>query len=323
MLGVILAAGKGTRLGALTSTRSKAMMPILGKPVVERVMDTLIANGVSDFVVVYGLGDDEIAHHFGGRPGVRLLAQPERKGMAHALACTAPLIDTDFILTACDNLVAADQVGRMLETWQSLPGLNAVLALMPVEPDRVSSTGIVAMDGPWVTRIVEKPRPEKAPSTISSLPLYLFSRQFLDYLPEISPSPRGEYELQDAIQMLIEREGGVRGVTIPQRMTLTTPADLLAINRQYLAHAQRPMQLTAHIAGTNTQFHSPLRIERGTIIGNGCTIGPNVYLERDCRVGNGVTIRNAVILRGAVVPDGTTIEEQVIGQETTVPGQIL
>ena len=76
----------------------------------------------------------------------------------------------------------------------------------------VMETGIVELDGEWVVRIVEKPTPEEAPSNVSSLPMYCFGQTLLGYLPEIELSPRGEYELQDAIQMLIEREGRVRGV---------------------------------------------------------------------------------------------------------------
>jgi NDP-sugar pyrophosphorylase family protein len=168
------------------------------------------------------------------------------------------------------------------------------------------------MDGPWVTRIVEKPPPGEAPSKISSLPLYLFPSCLLDYLAEVRLSPRGEYELQDAIQMLIEREGRVCGVTTQHRLTLTSPADLLTINRHYLvAGGDRP-QLAPHSVGPNTRLITPLRIESGTVIGGDCTIGPNVYVEPDCRIGDGVTLENVVVLRGSAVPDGAAIENQVV-----------
>jgi NDP-sugar pyrophosphorylase family protein len=183
---------------------------------------------------------------------------------------------------------------------------------MPVKRERISSTGIVAMDGPWITRIVEKPTPEEAPSNISSLPLYLFSPRILDYLPEVSPSPRGEYELQDAIQMLINRDGRVGGVTVERRLTLTNAADLLVLNQEYLTHGDGRPQLEPHTVGPGTQLITPLYIERGVVIGTGCIIGPNVYIERDCRIGDRVTIHDAVLLRGASVGDGETLTDQVI-----------
>jgi NDP-sugar pyrophosphorylase family protein len=315
MQGIILAAGKGSRLQPITLKRSKAMVPILGKPVVERVMEDLAANGVDDFILVVSPDDRYITRYFRreSRIGadVRFVYQPERLGMANALQSAVPLITDDFILSACDNLISAEHVGRMMDAWRTSPRPNAVLTLMPIEK-QLGSEGFVEMDGLWVTRIVEKPRPEEVPSNISSLPLYCFSRRILDYLPEVSLSPRGEYELQDAIQMLIERDGRVCGVVADQRLTLTSPADLLALNRHYLTNGDNRPQLAPYTVGPNTQLITPLRIEEGTVIGANCTIGPNVYIEPDCRIGEGVTIRNAVILRESVVPDGETIEDWVV-----------
>ncbi len=316
MQGVILAAGKGSRLHPITLSRSKAMLPILGKPIVERVMEVLLANGVNDFILVVSPEDRDITHYFRRESTleaeVRFVYQTERLGMAKALQCAAPLITEDFVLSACDNLVTTADVGRLMASWQTEPQPNALLTLMPVTRERISTTGIVAMDGPWITRIVEKPTPEEAPSNISSLPLYVFSPRLLAYLPEVAPSPRGEYELQDAIQMLIRRDGRVGGVMVERRLTLTNAADLLALNREYLMHGDGRPQLEPHTVGPATQLITPLYIEQDTVIGRGCVIGPNVYIERDCHIGDRVTLRDAVVLRGATVPDGATIVDQVI-----------
>jgi bifunctional UDP-N-acetylglucosamine pyrophosphorylase/glucosamine-1-phosphate N-acetyltransferase len=316
MQGVILAAGMGSRLQPITLTRSKAMLPILGKPIVLRVMEDLHANGVDDFVLVVSTQDRYITRYFSHRSrldaDVRFVYQPERLGMANALSCAAPLLTDDFVLSACDNLISKEHVGRIMALWHTSPQPNAVLTLMPVEPERLGSVGIVEMDGPWVTRIVEKPPPEDAPSNISSLPLYCFSKRILDYLPEVPLSPRGEYELQTAIQILIQREGRVRGLMVQDRLTLTSPADLLSINQHYLVNGNDRPQLAPHTVGPGTQLITPLRIEGGTVIGANCTIGPNAYIERDCRIGEGVVIRNAVVLRESTIEDGATIEHQVM-----------
>jgi UDP-N-acetylglucosamine diphosphorylase / glucose-1-phosphate thymidylyltransferase / UDP-N-acetylgalactosamine diphosphorylase / glucosamine-1-phosphate N-acetyltransferase / galactosamine-1-phosphate N-acetyltransferase len=314
--GVILAAGHGSRLQPITLTRSKAMVPILGKPIVERVMEDLRANGVDDFVLVVGTDDRYISRYFRHESAisadVRFVYQPERLGMANALQCAAPLISDDFIVSACDNLISTQYVADMMAAWRSEPKPNAILTLMPVEPDRLGSVGIVELDGPWVTRIVEKPPPEEAPSNISSLPLYCFNQRILDYLDDVPLSPRGEYELQDAIQMVIEHHGRVRGLVVDRRLTLTSPADLLSINRHYLLNGRDKPQLAPFTVGPNTQLVTPLRIEAGTVIGCDCTIGPNVYVERDCRIGDGAVIRNAVLLRESSVPAGAHVEDQVV-----------
>ena len=161
-------------------------------------------------------------------------------------------------------------------------------------------------------RIVEKPTPEEAPSNVSSLPLYCFGQTLLAYLPEIKPSARGEYELQDAIQMLIEHGGMVCGVTAPGRLTLTSPADLLRINRHFLVEGGGEVRVPAHAIGEGTRLVPPLYIESGSQIGAGCTIGPQVVIERDCRIGDEVSLQKAVLLRGVSIPAGSKILNQVV-----------
>ncbi|MGC9399821.1 MAG: sugar phosphate nucleotidyltransferase [Anaerolineae bacterium] len=321
MQGVILAAGKGSRLHPITVNRSKAMLPILGQPIVARVMENLWTNGVEDFVLVVSPEDREITRYFQREtaPGadVRFVYQTERLGMADALRQAVPLIEGDFVLSACDNLVSAEHIRRMLAAWRSEPRPNAVLTLMPVEPERLGSVGIVEREGHRITRIVEKPRPEDAPSDIASLPLYIFSRRILDYLPEVELSPRGEYELQDAIQLLIERDDRVTGVMAESRLTLTNAADLLALNRHYLTHGDGRPQLAPDSVGPATHLITPLRIEAGTVIGAHCVIGPNVYVEQDCRIGDAVTLKNVVVLRGTTISSGAHIEDEVVADTLT------
>ncbi len=315
MQGVILAAGRGSRLHPLTLARSKAMLPVLGQPIVARVVDLLAEQGIADFVLVISPEDRDIERYFRQATppevDVRFVYQPERRGMADALRYAAPLITGDFVLSACDNLVTPADVARLLDFWQRERPAG-LLTVMPVEPARLGSVGIVELEGPWVQRIVEKPAPEDAPSRICSLPLYIFTAQLLDYLPQLAPSPRGEYELQDAIQLLIAATGRVGSVEIARRLTLTSAADLLALNREYLLHGSEQPQLAPQTVGPDTRLITPLRIEPGTVIGAGCTIGPNVYIERDCAIGAGVTLRDAVVLRGAELPANSTYTGQVV-----------
>jgi NDP-sugar pyrophosphorylase family protein len=316
MQGVILAAGKGTRLRPITATRTKAMVPIAGKPIVERVMDHLVSGGINDLILIISPDDDPIRHYFERESRiearVRFAPQAERLGMAHAVACAAPLVDGPFMLSACDSLISAGHVNRMVAAWHGQPQPNGLLSLLPVEPERLGAVGIVEMDGPWVTRIIEKPPPEEAPSNISSLPLYCFAQRIIDYLPEVPLSPRGEYELQDAIQMLIERDGHVGGVMARKRLTLTRPTDLLALNRHYLATEGGRVEAAPGEMGPGSQLIAPVHIERGAIIGRDCVLGPNVYVETGSHVGDGARLKNAAILRGAKVPSGAHIQDDII-----------
>jgi UDP-N-acetylglucosamine diphosphorylase / glucose-1-phosphate thymidylyltransferase / UDP-N-acetylgalactosamine diphosphorylase / glucosamine-1-phosphate N-acetyltransferase / galactosamine-1-phosphate N-acetyltransferase len=316
MQAVILAAGKGSRLHPITTSRSKAMLPILGRPIVERVMLDLETNGIHDFILVVSKDDRYISRYFRHdsdiQSDVRFVYQPERLGMANALSYAAPLIEEDFILSACDNLVPESHINELIEKWNQDKQLNGILTLMHVNPDQIPSSGIVEFENNWIKRIVEKPKIDDAPSDIASLPLYVFRKWFIDLLPYVPLSKRGEYELQDAIQMLIEQKGFVFGINVSSRLTLTKPTDLLNINRHYLITGNNRPQLQPQTVGANTRLITPLHIERDVIIGDNCTIGPNVYIERECQIGANSVIRNAILLRETQVKEGSFLEDAVI-----------
>ncbi len=183
---------------------------------------------------------------------------------------------------------------------------------MKVELEQVVTTAVVTMERPWVTGIVEKPAVEEAPSQIASLLLYCIKKKFLDYLPEAVLSQRGEYELQDAIQMLIEIDGKVHGLMIVSRLTLTNPADFLKINRHFFYSGYEDTKLQPKSVGENTRLIPPLMIERGTVIGANCTIGPNVYIERDSQIGAGARIHDALLFQETTIPAGAVINNRIV-----------
>lgn len=312
---VILAAGRGQRLRPLTQARSKAMMPIAGKPMVERVLDTLTANGVSDFVLVVGPDDPSIVDHFARHPyyrsRIRWAEQAERKGMAHALLQARPHLHGDFILSACDNLVPEAHIAGLLHQFEAYTEARAVLSLMRISREQAAAGGSVALRGNRVTRIIEKPQPHEVLSDIASLPLYVFDTRVLDFLPRVPLSPRGEYELQDAIQLMIDEGDAVTGVLTDQRLTVTNTQDLLAINLRYLA-AQADRLVHSPIDAA-TRLIDPILIEADAQIGAECELGPTVFVERGASIGRGAQLREAVVLRGAVVPAGARVVRQIVG----------
>jgi glucose-1-phosphate thymidylyltransferase len=311
MQGVLLAAGKGTRLQPLTLARTKAMAPVAGRPLAAWVADLLVVQGIDELIVVVSPSDEEVQPYFAAQAKlgvpVRFVNQEERKGMAHALSLAAPFLTGDFILSACDNLVPASHVSEMVDVFRSHHA-PAVLSLMPIDIVQASKTGVVVWDAPFVRRIVEKPKPEEAPSNISSLPLYLFSPQILDLLPLVQPSARGEYELQDAIQLLIERTGEVRGVLTAEREQVTNAADLLALNLHYLDAMVGEVRCESPLP-SDVQVVAPVVIEAGVEIAPGATIGPRVYIERGAQIGPGARLADTLVLRRAEVKAG----QQLVG----------
>ena len=313
---IILAAGKGTRLAPITNTRSKGMLPILGKPFLERIIRGMLSSGLRNFILVVNPEDHEIREYFQKEFSldvqIQFIDQDRQLGTAHALRLAAPHITGDFFLSACDSLVPEGEMNLLVSTWSRYPGSQGLLSLERIPQKDADKTGIVTLEGDKVSGIVEKPLPAEAPSNISSTPLYAFSSRILDYLSQLPISPRGEYELQGAIQMMIDEGQTVNGIFLKNRLTLTTAEDLLAINLDYLyAQAQRDRVVTKNI-GSHTNLVEPVFIEEGVEVGSNCQIGPGVYIEKNVRIGDDVQLENVVVLRNTTIATNTRLKDRVI-----------
>ena len=313
MQAVMLAAGMGTRLRPVTEHRSKAMVPVLGRPLVERALMPFVENGVRDIVFVISAEDAEINRHFTENSSLdidaRFVIQEERLGMAHALGLAAPLLRGQFVVSACDSLVDRSHVRQLLNAAESA---DIVLSLLDVEPEVVSRSAAVDLDGDIVRRIVEKPTLDEAPSHTVSLSHYIFGPRLMDLLPRVEVSARGEYEIQDAIQGLIDGGGRVVGVRAAERRQVSTPGDLLGLTRHLLSTEARASGSEMARSGPDTTFVEPLRVENTVEIGEVCEVGPEVYLESGCRIGDGAVVRRSIVLRSGRVAAGATIEDQVV-----------
>ena len=313
MQAVILAAGMGTRLRPVTADRSKAMVPVLGRPLVERALLPFFENGVRDFVFVISPDDTEITRHFTERTSLditaRFVVQEERLGTAHALGIAAPFLRGRFAVSACDSLVDASHVRALLGEGD---GPDAVLSLLDVEPELVTRSAAVSFDGRTVRRIVEKPTRENAPSFTVSLPHYVFSPRLLDLLPRLEASSRGEYEIPDAIQGLIDAGSEVVGVRTKERLQVSSPEDLLKLTRQMFSGDSDSQPSDSTHVGQGHTFVEPLLVERGVVLGGGCEIGPEVFLESGCHIGHGAVVRRSIVLRGGRVARGETVEDMVV-----------
>lgn len=323
MLAVLLAAGKGTRLHPLTHHRSKAMMPIAGKPMIERVLEMLRRGGASHFIVVAHPDHRPLIKHLRQPPWaerVRLTYQEQRLGTAHAVEQAAPLIrDADvsaFLLASSDNLFPEGYAAALAER-QRRANSDATLTLMWVPRDEAPATALVRLQDGRVTDIIEKPhleavpRYERAHEALGAPSLYALSTRVLDYLRKVPVSPRGEREFTDALRLLIDDGGDVSGQIVSARMTLTRPRDLLSINRHFLRHNPAYAAVEADLPADVT-VTPPVRIEAGAEIGEGCRIGPEVYLEDRCRIAPRAVVRRTVVLRTGAVDSGAVIEDAVV-----------
>lgn len=126
-------------------------------------------------------------------------------------------------------------------------------------------------------------------------------------------SPRLEYELQDAIQNMIDQNADIQGFPISQRLSLTTPEDLLLINRDFLSRERPPyLNIQSNSIGVKTRFIPPVHIETGVTIGSNCIIGPEVYIEEGTSIGDRVTAEKSIVLEGAELPDNVKISDTIV-----------
>lgn len=318
MLGVILAAGRGTRMRGLTADRPKAMLPVVGKPIIARVADQLQEAGVSGVLIVVAGDDRHIRPYFEAHPpqgiSLRFAVQQQAGGMAHALLQAAPYIDQPFILTACDSLYPDGYYSQLVQAHQA-DDCPATLALMKVPPEVVVRAGIADIADGRVVRVVEKPTLEEAPSDIASLALYVFDPALLGYLGQVEKSSRGELELQDAIQLMIDEVGSLTGILTPWRLEMTAPPDLLEVNLRALRANPSLAVLPPDCA---CQITPPVYIEPGVFVPNDAILGPNVYLEAGAQLGRGVTLHNCIVLHDGFVGDGQTIDSVLVSAATEI-----
>lgn len=224
MIGVVPAAGKGTRLRPLTTDTPKGLVTVGERPLLAHVFDTLRDSGVSELIVVVGYRAGEIIDHFGESVGscpITYVHQRERRGLGHAIHQTAPHIDEPFVVLNGDNVVAGD-LSRPITRFKQ----NDADAVVAVEanPAAAGNTGVVTVSDESVTRITE--RPDDPQSNLVTTGCYVLGPAIFDALSLLSPSDRGEYELSEAVGVLVRAGATVGAVELEsKRVNVNTPAD--------------------------------------------------------------------------------------------------
>ncbi|OFX13966.1 MAG: hypothetical protein A2Z18_05750 [Armatimonadetes bacterium RBG_16_58_9] len=207
MKAVILAAGKGTRMGDLTRNTPKPLIEIAGKPMIEHVIGYIVESGVSEFVLTTRYLSDKVRGCLGdgARLGARIqyVEQSGRYGTGAALLEARDIVGYDpVMMTFADIMTPAANYAGALATFREKGGV-AVTTLNWV--DDPSRGGAVEIDEDGrVCGIVEKPPKGQAPSNWNSAGIFVFEPIIFQYLEAIKPSPRGEYELPDAMNAMID-----------------------------------------------------------------------------------------------------------------------
>lgn len=306
MKGVILAGGRGTRLRPITHTGPKQMIPVANKPVLQHGLETLREADIHEVGIVLGnKGREEIVDFVGNgsRFGldVTYILQGDPRGLAHAVGCVEEFVDgSDFLVYLGDNLLESS-VAPLVDRFER--GDHAAgIALCEVE--NPSEYGIADVDEEGnIVRLVEKPT--DPPSNLAIIGLYAFSSTIFEMFPELESSDRGEFEITDAIQALLDAGHTVGHVVIDGWWKdAGYPHDILAANRFELDRMDASIDGTvapgASVSGP-VELHRSARVNSGADVVGPVSIGPNTVVGAEATVGPYTSIgEGSVIERGRV-----------------------
>jgi glucose-1-phosphate thymidylyltransferase len=330
MKGLILSGGRGTRLRPITFTSAKQLVPVANKPILFYGIEALAASGIRDIGIVVGETGQEIREAVGdgSRFGVSVtyIQQEAPLGLAHAVLVSEPFLGTDtFCMYLGDNLIR-EKLSPLVERFkQDKPNGQILLARVP-DP---AQFGVAELRDGKVVRLVEKPR--VPPSDLALVGVYMFDATVFQAVRAITPSARGELEITDAIQWLIDRGRLVRPHVIDGWWKDTGKLeDMLEANRIILD------TLLPRTEGRveNSEIHGRVVVEpdariigstvRGpAIIGRGARI-EHAYIGPFTSIGDGVSVRgseveHSILLEGSSVVDiGGRIESSLIGRNVSI-----
>jgi glucose-1-phosphate thymidylyltransferase len=327
--GLILSGGAGTRLRPITHTSAKQLVPVANKPVLFYGIEALVDAGVKEIgIIIAPETGDEIraAAGDGSKFGAEItyIVQDEPAGLAHAVLTAEEFIGgSPFVMYLGDNLLADGLRGLVATFRESEP--DALILLTPVSDP--SSYGVAELDGERVVRLVEKPK--DPPSNLALVGVYLFGSSIFDAARALEPSWRGELEITEAIQSLIEDGHKVRSEVVSGWWKDTGQlADMLEANRLVLE------EIEPRIEGEvdeGSRVEGRVVVEAGAVLSRSVVRGPAVigagariedaYVGPYTSIGEEVRIcrseiEHSIVLSGSVVEDlGTRMEASLLGRE--------
>ncbi len=330
MRGLILAGGRGTRLRPITFTSAKQLVPIANKPILFYGLEALAASGLDEIGIVVGDTQQEIREAVGdGRQwGVRVTYIPQSAplGLAHAVLTAEEYLGREpFVMYLGDNLIREPLAPLVARFRADAPNAQILLAKVP----NPQEFGVAELHGGRVVRLVEKPT--APPSDLALVGIYMFDAHVFDAARAIRPSGRGELEITDAIQWLIDTGRTVRPHIIEGWWKDTGKLeDILEANRIILDAL--PGRLDGVIEDSEilgkviveAEARVVRSVVRGPAIVGRRAVIENAYVGPFTSVGDGVTIRaseveHSIVLEGSTITDvGGRIEDSLIGRNVRV-----
>lgn len=332
MKGLILAGGKGTRLRPITFSMAKQLVPVANKPVLFYGLEALAEAGIREVGIIVGDTAKEIEQAVGdgARWGLEItyIPQPEPLGLAHAVLTAEPYLGTTpFLMYLGDNLLTGG-VKTLVEAFETRRP-NALILL--AEVSNPQEFGVAQLEGERVVKLIEKPK--EPPSNLALVGVYLFDSHIFEAARAIKPSWRGELEITDAIQYLIDQGYTVEWQKITGWWKDTGNLEsLLEANRLVLEELSPRMQGTLE----DTQVFGRVSVGAGSVLRRCVVRGPAIigadcmleecYIGPFTAIGDGVRMRAceiefSIVLEGSQIDSvEPRIEASLLGKNTVVRG---
>jgi glucose-1-phosphate thymidylyltransferase len=335
--GLILSGGKGTRLRPITHTSAKQLVPVANKPVLFYGIEAMVEAGIEEIGIIIApeTGPEiEAAAGDGSRFGARIvyIVQDEPLGLAHAVLTAEPFLGSSpFVMYLGDNLLQGGIADLVAAFREHAP--DALILLTPVpDPENYGVAELAdAQPGELgaIVRLIEKP---SEPATdLALVGVYMFTASVHDAARAIEPSPRGELEITDAIQHLVD--GGMRVEPHVVRGWWKDTGrleDMLEANRLILDNLQARVagELIDSRVDGRVVIEAGARLERTTVRGpaivgadarlSDCYVGPYTAIGEGCTIAS-AEVEHSILLAGCTVSDlDGRMESSLLGRNVTV-----
>ena len=330
MRALVLSGGEGSRLRPLTHTSAKQLIPVAGTPILFYALEAIRDAGITEVGIVVGATGDEVraAVGDGSRWGLSAtyIRQPKPLGLAHAVLTASDFVRGEPFLMYLGDNVLLEGVARFVEEFErARPDAQIFLARVH-EPERF---GVAVLNGERVVRLIEKPK--RFVSDLALVGVYLFDDSILEAVATLRPSWRGEYEITEAIQWLVDNGRTVRAEMVEGWWKDTgKPDDLLEANRMMLSvcvnRIEGEVDAASRVEGVvvigsgakviRSELIGPVVIGPGAVIEDS-VIGPNVSIEHDSRIEHS-SIDDSIVMEGGQIAGVHRLSGSILGRSVEV-----
>lgn len=302
---VILAAGEGRRLKPFTETMPKVMIPIVNKPIVDHVIDSVFRSGIKDIILVVGYKKEIVIDYFRENENITFVVQDKQLGTAHALLQAKEYIDEPFIVLAGDNIIDHKSIDKLIKS-------KSEISMLIKESSLPSKYGVVFLSGNRVKGLLEKPTDEK--NRFVATGIYKFPASALDEIEKLAS--QGLYDMPYFLQTLLDRGKKIEALLANRWMDVVYPWDIIDVNEEMICDFSRSIgglieknvTLKGNVSiGEDSVIYAGTYIQGPVVIGRGCEIGPNVCVFPSTVIGNNVVIHPFSEIRHSVIMDDVSI----------------